>query len=59
MDLKTNSASTKDWVRVTQNMSISAYDPRQQQVGTAVQSKPSKAPEVPRSDPRSPLPSRG
>jgi hypothetical protein len=26
MDLTTNSASTKDWVRVTQNLTISAGD---------------------------------
>jgi len=59
MDLNTNSAGTKDWIRATRNMSISAYDPGQQQSTAMVSSTPAKrdfeAP-VPNPSIQSPLP---
>jgi hypothetical protein len=58
MNLKTNSASTKDWVRATRSMSINAYDPSEHQVATAAQSKP-KAPEDPKPSQKSQIASQG
>ncbi len=60
MNLTTNSASTRDWIRATQNMRISAYDPGQK--ASVSPATPNQTPQVPerlKSDPRSPLPSRG
>ena len=59
MDLKTNSASTADWVRVTQDISICAYDPGQQKTLATTQSKPTKALELPKRDQLYELPSPG
>jgi hypothetical protein len=55
MDLRTNSASTTDWLRATQNMNISAYE---LVVNTQSTQSP-QAPEPPKSDPQPQQPSQG
>lgn len=46
MDLKTNSASTTDWVRLTQDMAIQAYEPTQpESLSSTALSAP--APQIP------------
>lgn len=48
MDLRTNAAGTKEWIRATQSMGISAFDP------SSLQSLTSSSPAEPARQPAQP-----